>query len=142
MEKKKINQLVNELIKDYECPEHPFKVYEIAGGFKIGTKSKYSVWVKKLTETKKKVLISRAALETLAIIAYNQPITRLEIEKFRGVSCSGVLYNLLKHRFIRIAGRKKAPGNPLVYKITDYFLIHFGLKNISELPKLREIGIN
>jgi len=95
-----------------------------------------------MTEIKKKIQISSAALETLAIIAYNQPITRLEIEKFRGVSCSGVIYNLLKHRFIKITGRKKTPGNPLIYKITDNFLMHFGLKNISELPKLREIGIN
>ncbi len=142
LEKKAIEKLMDELIKDYEDSAQPFRVYEIAGGFKIGTKSKYSIWVKKMTEIKKKIQISSAALETLAIIAYNQPITRLEIEKYRGVSCSGVIYNLLKHRFVKITGRKKTPGNPLIYKITDNFLMHFGLKNISELPKLREIGIN
>ena len=142
MKKKLINQLIYELVKDYENPNQPLRIYEIAGGFKLGTKSKYSTWVKKMTEIKKKVQISRASLETLAIIAYNQPITRLEIEKFRGVGCSGVIYNLLKHRFIRIAGRKKAPGNPLEYKITSNFLMHFGLKDISELPKLKEVGIN
>ena len=142
LERKEIVLLMNELIKDYEDSNQPFKIYEIAGGYKIGTKTRYSVWVKKITEIRKKVQISSAALETLAIIAYNQPVTRLEIEKYRGVSCSGVIYNLLKHRFIKITGRKKAPGNPLIYKITDNFLMHFGLKNISELPKLREVGIN
>ncbi|MCK4241363.1 MAG: SMC-Scp complex subunit ScpB, partial [Candidatus Atribacteria bacterium] len=86
--------------------------------------------------------ISKAALETLAIIAYNQPVTRLEIEKIRGVNCSGVLFNLLKHKFIKISGRKKVPGNPLIYKVTDTFLIHFGLKKLSDLPKLTEIGIS
>jgi segregation and condensation protein B len=141
LDKKIIRQLVNELIRDYENPNQPFRIYEIAGGFKIGTKTKYSIWIKKLTETKKKIQITSAALETLAIIAYNQPITRHEIENYRGVSCSGVIYNLLKHRFIKITGRKKAPGNPLIYKITDHFLMHFGLKNISDLPKLKEIGI-
>jgi len=77
----------------------------------------------------------------MAIIAYNQPVTRLEIEKVRGVSCSGVLFNLLKHKFVKISGRKKSPGNPLLYKVTDFFLMHFGLKKINDLPKLSEIGI-
>ena len=142
LKRKEIIQLFSELKEDYENSNQPFRIYEIAGGYKIGTKTKYSAWVKKITEIRKKVQISSAALETLAIIAYNQPVTRVEIEKFRGVSCSGVIYNLLKHRFIKITGRKKAPGNPLIYKITDNFLMHFGLSNISELPKLKEIGIN
>ena len=140
--RKEVLRLMNELIKDYEDSNQPLRIYEIARGYKIGTKTKYSAWVKKMTEIRKKVQISSAALETLAIIAYNQPVTRLEIEKYRGVSCSGVIYNLLKHRFIKITGRKKTPGNPLIYKITDTFLMHFGLKNISDLPRLREIGIN
>jgi len=142
LERREVLQLINELIKDYEDSNQPLRIYEIARGYKIGTKTKYFAWVKKMTEIRKKVQISSAALETLAIIAYNQPVTRLEIEKFRGVSCSGVIYNLLKHRFIKITGRKKTPGNPLIYKITDTFLMHFGLKNISDLPRLREIGIN
>jgi segregation and condensation protein B len=142
LERKEVLRLINELIKDYEDSNQPLRIYEIARGYKIGTKTKYFAWVKKMTEIRKKVQISSAALETLAIIAYNQPVTRLEIEKFRGVSCSGVIYNLLKHRFIKITGRKKTPGNPLIYKITDTFLMHFGLKNISDLPRLREIGIN
>ncbi len=141
LEKRRSRAIINELISKYDDDDRPFKIYEIAGGYKLGTKPQYSVWVKKILENKKKHHISKAAMETLAIIAYNQPATRLEIEKIRGVSCSGVLFNLLKHKFVRISGRKKAPGNPLLYKVTDFFLMHFGLKKINDLPKLSEIGI-
>jgi len=141
LERKRSRSIIGELILKYDNDNRPFRIYEIAGGYKLGTKPEYSVWVKKILENKKKHQISKAALETLAIIAYNQPTTRSEIEKIRGVSCSGVLFNLLKHKFVRISGRKKAPGNPLLYKVTDFFLMHFGLKKISDLPKLREIGI-
>lgn len=141
LEKRRSKLIINELIARYDNDDTPFKIYEIAGGYKLGTKPQYSVWVEKILENKKKHQISIAALETLAIIAYNQPVTRLEIEKIRGVSCSGVLFNLLKHKFIRISSRKKAPGNPLLYKVTDFFLMHFGLKKIDDLPKLREMGI-
>jgi segregation and condensation protein B len=141
LEKRTSKLIINELISKYDDDGRPFKIYEIAGGYKLGTKPQYSIWVKKILENKKKHQISKAALETLAIIAYNQPVTRLEIEKIRGVSCSGVLFNLLKHKFVKISGRKKAPGNPLLYKVTDFFLIHFGLKKIKDLPKLSEIGI-
>lgn len=141
LENRKSRSILNELISKYDDDDGPFKIYEIAGGYKLGTKPQYSAWVKKILENKKKHQISKAALETLAIIAYNQPVTRLEIEKIRGVSCSGVLFNLLKHKFVKISGRKKAPGNPLLYKVTDFFLMHFGLKKINDLPKLSEIGI-
>jgi len=141
LEKKRSRPIIDELISKYDDDGRPFKIYEIAGGYKLGTKPQYSVWVKKILENKKKLQISKAALETLAIIAYNQPVTRSEIEKIRGVSCSGVLFNLLKHKFAKISGRKKAPGNPLLYKVTDFFLMHFGLKKINDLPKLSEIGV-
>ena len=140
LEKRRSRAIINELISKYD-DDRSFRIYEIAGGYKLGTKPQYSVWVKKILENKKRHQISKAALETLAIIAYNQPVTRLEIEKIRGVSCSGVLFNLLKHKFVKITGRKKATGNPLLYKVTDFFLMHFGLKRISDLPKLSEIGI-
>jgi len=142
LERKNINLLLRELISDYEKSDKPYKIYEIARGYKLGTKPQYANWVKKISENKKRYQISKAALETLAIIAYNQPVTRLEIEKIRGVNSSGVLFNLLKHKFIRISGRKKVPGNPLLYKVTDLFLLHFGLKKLSDLPKLDEIGID
>ncbi|MBE3035545.1 MAG: SMC-Scp complex subunit ScpB, partial [Candidatus Atribacteria bacterium] len=141
LDKRKSRLIINELISKYDDDSRPFKIYEIAGGYKLGTKPQYSIWVKKILEDKRKHQISKASLETLAIIAYNQPVTRLEIEKIRGVSCSGVLFNLLKHKFVKISGRKKVPGNPLLYKVTDFFLMHFGLKKINDLPKLSEIGI-
>jgi len=141
LEKSRSRLIINRLISKYSEDIRPFKIYEIAGGYKLGTKPQYSVWIKKILENKKKQQISKAAMETMAIIAYNQPVTRMDIEKIRGVSCSGVLFNLLKYKFVRISGRKKAPGNPLLYKVTDFFLMHFGLKNISDLPKLSEIGI-
>ena len=142
LETKVINLLIKKLVNEYENSERPFTLYEIAGGYKLGTKPQYSLWVKKISENKKKYFISKASLETLAIIAYNQPITRIEIERVRGVNCTGVLFNLLKYKFIKICGRKKVPGSPLLYKITDTFLLHFGLKTLSDLPKLTEIGIN
>jgi len=128
LERKRSRSIIGELILKYDNDNRPFRIYEIAGGYKLGTKPEYSVWVKKILENKKKHQISKAALETLAIIAYNQPATRSEIEKIRGVSCSGVLFNLLKHKFVRISGRKKAPGNPLLYKVTDFFFNAFRLK--------------
>ena len=140
LEKKKISFIIKKLISDYDNSSKPFKIYEIAKGYKFGTKSQYARWVKKLLESKKETKLSRAALETLAIIAYNQPVTRTEIEKLRGVNSSGVLLNLLKYRFIRICGKKRVPGNPLLYRVTDLFLLHFGLKNLSDLPRLSEIG--
>jgi segregation and condensation protein B len=111
LEKRRSRSIISELISKYDNDGRPFKIYEIAGGYKLGTKPRYSVWVEKILENKRRHQISKAALETLAIIAYNQPVTRLEIEKIRGVSCSGVLFNLLKHKIVRISGRKKAPGN-------------------------------
>jgi len=141
LERKKVKFIINNLALQYDKSDKPFKIYEIAKGYKFGTKPQYANWVKKLLESKKEVALSKAALETLAIIAYNQPVTRAAIEKIRGVNCSGVLFNLLKYKFIRICGKKKGPGNPLLYKVTDLFLLHFGLKNLSDLPRFSEIGI-
>jgi segregation and condensation protein B len=90
----------------------------------------------------KKYMLSKASIETLAIIAYNQPITRIEIEKVRGVSCSSILFNLLKNDFVKISGRKKVPGNPLLYRVTGKFLLHFGLRNLSDLPPMEELGFH
>jgi len=90
----------------------------------------------------KKYLLSKASIETLAIIAYNQPIIRTEIEKIRGVNCSSILLNLLKNDFIKVCGRKKVPGNPLLYRVTGRFLLHFGLKNMSDLPPFEELGFH
>ena len=109
-------------------------------GYSIAVKPEYSEWIKKLFNNDKKIKFTRASLETLAIIAYNQPVTRIEIEKIRGVDTTSILINLLKNNFIKVSGRKKVPGNPLLYKVTNRFLLHFGLKDIKDLPPISELG--
>lgn len=140
-ESKEIKLIINELQLEYKNDDRPFFIQEVAKGYSFATKPDYSQWIKKLYNNEKKYVLSKASIETLAIIAYNQPVTRLEIEKIRGVNTSSILLNLVKHDFIKISGRKKAPGNPLLYKVTEKFLIHFGLKNISDLPPLEQLGI-
>ena len=91
------------------------------------------------SETTQKIRLSKAAVETLAVIAYNQPVTRSEIEEIRGVRCERVIETLLSHGMVRIAGRKKSTGSPLLYRTTDLFLETFGVLSISELPTLEEL---
>ena len=127
--------------ENYRINDRPFFIQEVSGGFLFVTKPEYSTWINKLYSSEKKIYLSIPSIETLAIIAYNQPVTRLEIEAIRGVDCSSVLANLLKNGFIRIRGRKKTPGNPFLYRVTGKFLLHFGLKNVSDLPPLEELEI-
>jgi segregation and condensation protein B len=110
---------------------------EVAGGYQLRTAREHAYYVRKLLATKPPRL-SRPLLETLAIIAYRQPITRPEIEQLRGVDCEGVLDTLLERRLVRIAGRKEAPGRPIVYASTPEFLEVFGLKDLASLPDLEE----
>lgn len=124
---------------EYHKFDKPFFIQEVSGGFSFATKPEYAPWIRKMYNSEKKFPLSKASIETLVIIAYNQPITRLEIEAIRGVDCSSVLLNLLKNGFIKVRGRKKVPGNPLLYRVTEKFLLHFGLKNISDLPPLEEL---
>jgi len=130
------------LQEEYRLNNRPFFIQEVSGGFSFATTPEYSIWIKKLYNNNKKIYLSRASIETLAIIAYNQPITRLKIEKIRGVDSSSVLSNLLKNGFIRIRGREKLPGSPFLYKVTDRFLLHFGLKSLSDLPPLGELEMD
>lgn len=135
-----IKKIVQEIQQDYEQDHRPFFIQEVAMGFSFVTKPDYAPWVKRLLNNEKKYVLSKASIETLAIIAYNQPITRIEIEKIRGVDCTSILLNLLKNDFIKVSGRKKVPGNPLLYRVTGKFLIHFGLRNMSDLPPIDELG--
>ena len=139
---REIKQLIKRLQDEYRLHNRPFFIQEISGGFSIAIRPEYSLWINKLFYNEKQYILSKASIETLAIIAYNQPITRLEIEKVRGVDSSSVLLNLLKNNFIKIKGRKKAPGNPFQYRVTEKFLLHFGLKDISDLPPLEELEIH
>jgi segregation and condensation protein B len=114
------------------------RLAEIAGGYRIVTKQEYVTWIKRLDKSKTTAKLSRSALESLAIIAYKQPLVRAEIEEIRGVEASGVLRTLLERKLVRIVGRKEVPGRPIMYGTTKYFLEHFGLSDLSQLPPLRE----
>jgi len=134
-----IESLIYDLREKYDDEKHSFQIMEIANGFQICTRSEYAGWIKKFYTIEIASRLSNSALEALAIIAYKQPATRPEIEEIRGVNSDGVIRTLLDRRLIKILGRKDAPGRPLIYGTTDDFLIHFGLKDISELPAIEEI---
>ncbi len=110
----------------------------VAGGYRLVTKPDYSSWIKRLDKAKTSAKLSRSALESLAIIAYKQPLVRSEVEEIRGVEASGVLRTLLERKLVRIVGRKEVPGRPIMYGTTKFFLEHFGLGDLSQLPPLRE----
>ena len=135
----KVKHALDELVADFSRPEHGLSVREIAGGYKMATKAEHHeavrAFVKKLTPPLK---LSLAALETLAVVAYKQPVTAPEILEIRGVQGAGVLKTLLDRKLIAEAGRKNVVGRPIVYKTTKEFLVQFGLKDLSELPTLKE----
>jgi segregation and condensation protein B len=114
------------------------QLVKLAGGYRLVTKSDYAPWLKRLDKAKSAQKLSRSALESLAIIAYKQPLVRAEIEEIRGVETSGVLRTLLERKLVRIVGRKEVPGRPIMYGTTKFFLEHFGLQDITQLPPLRE----
>jgi segregation and condensation protein B len=114
-------------------------VQGIAGGYVLKTRPEFSVWTNKLFEQPKAPRLSQPALETLAVIAYRQPIGRAEIESVRGVAVDGVLATLLERKVIRVAGRSEQPGRPLLYETTPLFLELFGLKSLDELPNADEL---
>lgn len=135
----KIKRLLEEIAAEYARPEHGLSIREVAGGYKMATKAEHHeairAFVKKLTPPLK---LSLAALETLAVIAYKQPVTAPEIMEIRGVQGASVLKTLLDRKLIAEAGRKNVVGKPILYKTTKEFLVQFGLKDLSELPTLKE----
>lgn len=114
------------------------RLAKIAGGYRLVTRQEHAPWIKRLDKAKTAAKLSRSALESLAIIAYKQPLVRSEIEEIRGVETSGVLRTLLERKLVRIVGRKEVPGRPIMYGTTRFFLEHFGLSDLSQLPPLRE----
>ena len=133
-----INEALQELVEEYTHLGRSFAVKEVAGGYQFRTHSMFAPFILAMLKTSPSRL-SRAALETLAIIAYKQPILRQEIERIRGVDVGGILRSLMEKGLIRIVGRKNLPGRPLIYGTTRKFLEVFGLKDLSALPKLKEI---
>jgi segregation and condensation protein B len=135
----KVKQLLDELVVEYARPEHGLSVREVAGGFKMATKAEHHeavrAFVKNLAPPLK---LSLAALETLAVIAYKQPVTAPEIMEIRGVQGAGVLKTLIDRKLIAASGRKNVVGKPILYKTTKEFMVQFGLKDLSELPTLKE----
>lgn len=134
-----VQRTLNELSAEYAANEHGLTIREVAGGYKMATKPEHHeavrAFVKKLTPPLK---LSLAALETLAVVAYKQPVTAPEILDIRGVQGAGVLKTLLDRRLVAEAGRKKVVGQPILYKTTKEFLVQFGLKDLHELPTLKE----
>jgi segregation and condensation protein B len=113
---------------------------EIAGGWQITTRPEYNDWVREMLDPKSPTRLSIQALETLAVIAYKQPVTLPEIIELRGVKSGGVIKTLLEKRLIRITGRKPVVGRPMLYGTTKEFLLHFGLRDLAELPKIEEVA--
>ncbi len=129
---------VQELTLSLEREGRGLMVQEVAGGFRLATRPEAHAWIQRLQQVKP-ARLSRAALETLAIIAYKQPITRAEIEAIRGVAVDGVMRTLLERGLTRMLGRKAEAGRPILYGTSNPFLEHFGFKDLGDLPSLREI---
>ncbi len=135
----KVARILEELAAEYSKPEHGLTLREVAGGYKISTKPEHHEAIRAFVKNLKPPLkLSLAALETLALIAYKQPVTVPEIAEIRNVQGAGVVKTLLDRKLIAVAGRKKVVGNPMLYKTTKEFLVQFGLKDLSELPTLKE----
>jgi segregation and condensation protein B len=137
--RERVQWLLDELVAEYDKPEHGVTMREVAGGYKMTTKPEHHETVRNFVRSLKPPLkLSLPALETLAVIAYKQPVTAPEIMEIRGVQGTGVLKTLLDRKLIAAAGRKNVIGKPILYKTTKDFLVQFGLKDLSELPSLKE----
>lgn len=134
-----VSMAVDELAADYAARPGGLQLLDVAGGYQLRTRQEHAVFVRRMLEKKKKVTISGPALETLAIIAYRQPLTRPEIEAVRGVTVDGVLRSLLDKRLIKVAGVKDVPGRPNIYRTTKTFLEFFGLNSLADLPPIENL---
>jgi len=134
-----IKRLMGELITLYRERNAGLRIVEIDNGYQMVTNPEYAEWVKKFRSTHMASRLSMPALETLAIIAYKQPIIRAEIEQIRGVNSDSAIRTLHERRLIKIMGRKEVPGRPFLYGTTREFLQYFGLKDLTELPTLKEL---
>lgn len=138
VKKKLVTQALNELKEEYAARGGGIELVEIAGGYQFRTPAENAKWVGKLFESRPQRL-TRASLETLAIVAYKQPLVRSDVERIRGVDSGGVLKTLLERELIKIVGRQDVPGRPVLYGTTDKFMEFFGLKSLTDLPPLRDI---
>ena len=135
--------LLAELARQVNAAEHtPYVLKEIAGGYQLLTKPQYAPFIRRLLRVKKSNRMSKSLLETLAIIAYKQPVTRAEVEAIRGVSVSYAFDQLQEKRLVKVAGVSDLPGRPKLYRTTDEFLVTFGLRSLKELPSLDELRVH
>ncbi|MBD7909992.1 SMC-Scp complex subunit ScpB [Clostridium cibarium] len=133
---KYVEDLLTELMNDYENEVRGIKLIKINGGYQLVTKSEYSDYIQKLLKKNKRQSLSQASLESLAIIAYKQPITRIDIDEIRGVKSESAIQKLVEKEIIREVGRLEVPGRPILYGTTEEFLRQFGLNDLKELPSL------
>ncbi len=138
VDKKTLERLASELKDEFNNEYRGLQLVEIANGYQLTTRSEYANWIKKLNKIKVSTKLSKPAMETLAIIAYKQPIIKPEVEKIRGVDSGGVIKTLLERKLIKIIGRMDIVGKPMMYGTTAEFLQYFGLKDLTDLPTLRE----
>jgi segregation and condensation protein B len=134
-----VAEVMRALGAEYEEQQRGFRVVESGAGWKVVTSPEAAPWVRQLFPENRPARLSPSALETLAIVAYRQPITRADIEAVRGVNVDGVMQTLLERGVIRITGRADVPGRPLLYGTTEFFLEHFGLRSLEELPNCAEL---
>jgi segregation and condensation protein B len=135
-----VANLLAELKHEYETTERGVALVEIAGGYQLLSRKECAPWIDRMLRTRRKTRLSRAGLETLAIVAYKQPITKTEIDSIRGVDSSGSLHTLLERNLVLIRGRSKAVGRPLLYGTTPEFLSYMGVNDVDDLPELKELG--
>ncbi len=132
-------EAIHQLEEEYAASGRAFEVRESAAGWQLVTRAEFAPWLRQLFPENRSARLSAPALETLAIIAYRQPITRADIEAVRGVAVDGVMQTILDRGLIRIAGRAEVAGRPLLYETTQYFMEHFGLKDLDDLPNAGEL---
>jgi segregation and condensation protein B len=133
-----LRQAVNDLNERYREGGHAMTIAEVAGGYQLVTLKEFAPWLRKFHD-RSHVRLSQAALETLAIVAFKQPVTRIEVDNLRGVDSAGVVRNLLELNLVRIVGRSEGLGRPMLFGTTRDFMTHFGLRSLADLPKPKEL---
>jgi len=138
-DRERVKAKLEELVADFERADHGIQIRQVAGGYKFSSKAEHHEVLRNFVKSlKPPVRLSKQALETLAVIAYRQPVTLPEIQEVRGVDSGGVIHTLMEKKLVVTAGRKSVVGRPILYRTSRDFLVHFGLKDTSELPSLRE----
>lgn len=134
-----VKKAIEDLNLEYKQSNRSFHIIHVAGGYQMVTRGNYAQWVKKLFLRRLKSRLTQAALETLSVIAFKQPVSKTDVSAIRGVNCDAVIKTLLERNLVTISGRGEGPGKPLLYKTTGEFLRYFGVNDISDLPKPREL---